>query len=210
MSFKALHLSVAPQQVGLPVFSSLAFSQPFLHTAGDCSLSMKIPTSLSIPLPKWNAPVASFLFQGSAYTLYPELQSPSWPSRAMAFTSLLTMLLARLQGSLVFLCVQGFLPHPSQPDSPRILLTHHFPCRSSLPSSPLSRLRCESLNGNLYYTVSLLMTSLVTLSYNYISLSLLHKTEFLEHRSADCYRCLLCGYHSGLPVFNKQELRSTF
>lgn len=165
----------------------------------------------SLPLcpyhsPNENVPVASFLFQGSAYTLYPELQSPSWPSHAMAFISLLTMLLARLQGSLVFLCVQCFLPHPSHPDSPRTLLTHHFPCRSPLPSSPLSRLRWESLNGNFYYTVSLLMTSLVTLSY--ISLSLLH--QFLEHSSADCYRCLLCGYHSGLQVFNKQELKSTF
>lgn len=88
------------------------------------------------------------------------------------------------------------LEHCSHATSPAGLLCLQAPC----PGWD------ESLNGNLYYTVSLLMTSLVTLPY--ISLSLLH--QFLENSSADCYCCLLCGYHRGLQVFNKQELKSTF
>ena len=63
-----------------------------------------------------------------------------------------------------------------------MLLTHHLPCRSSLPSSPLLRLRCELLNRNLLQCLHL---------WHHLSLYLIiafhfpssHRQSSWEHRS---------------------------
>ena len=73
------------------------------------------------------------------------LPDPAMPGHL--FPSLTCSLL--VSKANLFFSGQCFLPQPSQPVSPKMLLTHHLPCRSSLPSSPLPRLRCELLNRNL-------------------------------------------------------------
>ena len=59
----------------------------------------------------------------------------------------LTCCLLVSKGNFFFSVASASFPNPAS--LPKMLLTHHLPCRSSLPSSPLLRLRCELLNRNL-------------------------------------------------------------
>ena len=161
--------------------------QPFLAWSSPNFSSMKYETAI-YPMKSpsvWCAtPPLPFSFQVEWHGL----QGPSWPSRAMALPSLPT----RLQGSLPFLCVRHPPPRPSQPDSAQARLTHHFSWKSSPSQAPFPG-RDVSLLVETYFTVSILITPLVTLSCSYIYLLLLHQTEFLENRNAAWHACLLCG-----------------
>lgn len=105
-------------------------------------------------------------------------------------------LLTTLEGSFPFLCFQCLMPPPKWPDlvqRPDLHITSPEELLHLKPHPQAS----VSLSKETYNTVSILITSLVTLSYHCIELSFLHQTQFLENRNADYFLCLLCGQHNG-------------
>lgn len=117
---------------------------------------------------------------------------PVLTQHVMVWPSLLTT----LEGSLPFLCFQCLMPPPKWPDLVQKPDLHITSPEELLHLKPHSQARV-SLSKETYNTVSILITSLVTLSYHCIELSFLHQTQFLENRNADYFLCLLCGQPNG-------------
>lgn len=163
-------------QPGLPAWSSPSFS-PTQHEAA--MYPVKSP-------PLWRAtPLLPFPFKAE-WRGRRALPEPALPGHSCP-------------------CSPGSEPHcpfpvsivlcpvpASQPDPAQARLTRHCSWKSSPSQAPFPGWD-GSLSVETHYTVSILITSLVTLSYNYIYLFLLHQTEFLENSNAEWHACLFRG-----------------